>query len=101
MCESDLRECTGSDGHNYGCFHRLRKRSACDPSSWRGRFRCFRASGLPGWEELAVPLLQESGSVTDDDAAWRLVEREDPLLVAEAARNSLGGGWDQQVRAAL
>lgn len=59
------------------------------------------ASGLPGWEELAVRLLQESGSVTDDDAAWRLVERQDPLLVAEAARNRLGGGWDQQVRAAL
>lgn len=59
------------------------------------------ASGLPGWEELAVRLLQESGSVTEDDAAWRLVNRQDPLLVAEAARNRLGDRWDQQVRAAL
>lgn len=59
------------------------------------------ASGLPGWEELAVRLLRESGSVTDEEAAWRLVNRQDPLLVAESARNRLGGRWDQQVRAAL
>lgn len=59
------------------------------------------ASGLPGWEELAVRLLRESGSVTDADAAWRLVERQDPLLVAEAARNRFGARWGQQVRAAL
>ncbi|NRD26490.1 SIR2 family protein [Frigoribacterium sp. VKM Ac-2836] len=59
------------------------------------------ASGLPGWEELAVRLLRASGSVPDEDAAWLLVNRQDPLLVAEAARRRLGKRWDQYVRAAL
>lgn len=59
------------------------------------------SSGLPGWDELATRLLLKSGSVKSEGAAQRLVARQDPLLVAEAARNALGPRWDQGVRAAL
>ncbi|HXH36239.1 MAG TPA: SIR2 family protein [Plantibacter sp.] len=59
------------------------------------------SSGLPGWDELATRLLLKSGSVTDAEAAALLVGRQDPLLVAEAARNALGDRWDQQIRSAL
>jgi hypothetical protein len=59
------------------------------------------ASGLPGWDELAVRLLLKSESVTERGAAERLVSRQDPLLVAEAARNVFGADWNRRVKAAL
>ena len=58
------------------------------------------SSGLPGWDELAVRLLLKSEAVKSEEAAWRLVGRQDPLLVAEAARNKLTR-WDHRVRSAL
>ncbi len=59
------------------------------------------ASGLPGWDELAVRLLLKSDSVKERSAAEHLVSRQDPLLVAEAARNVFGINWNQRVKAAL
>ncbi|AZZ53480.1 hypothetical protein C1I64_16520 [Rathayibacter festucae DSM 15932] len=58
------------------------------------------SSGLPGWDELAVRLLLKSGAVRSETAAQELVQRQDPLLVAEAAKSTLNR-WDQGVRAAL
>lgn len=58
------------------------------------------SSGLPGWDELAARLLMRSGSVKTERAARDLVRRQDPLLVAEGARNSLTR-WDHRVRTAL
>lgn len=58
-------------------------------------------SGLPGWDEFAARLLIRSGSVETLDAAELLVSRQDPLLVAEAARAAAGGRWEQILRASL
>jgi hypothetical protein len=58
-------------------------------------------SGLPNWDELAVRLLLRSKSVTSIDAARLLVARQDPMLVAEAARKSPGANWHRSVKAAL
>lgn len=59
------------------------------------------SSGLPGWDELAVRLLLRSKSVPNREAATLLVERQDPLLVAEAARKAPGANWNRSVQAAL
>ena len=58
-------------------------------------------SGLPDWDTFATRLLLESGSVTDPAIAKLLVERQDPLLVVEAARSAFGDRWNQQLRRAL
>lgn len=58
-------------------------------------------SGLPAWDELAVRLLLNSESVTDRAAAELLVSKQDPLLAAEAARQSTGDGWEPLVRRSL
>lgn len=59
------------------------------------------ASGLPGWDELAVRLLLRSKTVVSREAAQRLVTFQDPMLVAEAARKKPGANWHRSVRAAL
>ncbi|WP_051702038.1 SIR2 family protein [Mycetocola saprophilus] len=59
------------------------------------------ASGLPDWNELAVRLLLRSGAVRDRRLAELLVREQDPLLVAEAAKQSLGSEWEASVRQAL
>lgn len=58
-------------------------------------------SGLPDWDTFATRLLLESGSVTDPAITKLLVERQDPLLVVEAARSAFGDRWNQQLRRAL
>ena len=59
------------------------------------------SSGLPGWDELAIRLLLRSKSVDSREAASLLVARQDPLLVAEAARKAPGANWNRSVKAAL
>ncbi|MCS4276522.1 hypothetical protein M2390_001704 [Mycetocola sp. BIGb0189] len=59
------------------------------------------ASGLPDWNELAVRLLLRSGAVRERRLAELLVREQDPLLVAEAAKQSLGTEWEASVRQAL
>lgn len=59
------------------------------------------SSGLPGWDELAIRLLLRSKSVATRESAALLVERQDPLLVAEAARRTPGANWNRSVQAAL
>lgn len=59
------------------------------------------SSGLPGWDELAIRLLVRSGKVTSRGAAETLVARQDPLLVAEAARKEPGANWHRSIKAAL
>lgn len=58
-------------------------------------------SGLPDWDELAVRLLKRSGSVVAEDAARLLVARQDPLLVAEAARAASNASWERHLRRSL
>lgn len=59
------------------------------------------ASGLPGWDELAARLLLKSDRAITPETAELLLEHQDPLLVAESARQALGPRWDRSVRAAL
>lgn len=59
------------------------------------------SSGLPDWDELAIRLLLRSKAVSSREAAAMLVERQDPLLVAEAARKAPGANWNRSVQAAL
>lgn len=58
-------------------------------------------SGLPGWDQLVVRLLVESGTVPDDASADLLLQRQDPLIVAEAARAANSNNWLERVRAQL
>lgn len=59
------------------------------------------SAGLPDWDELAVRLLMMSNSVPSREAAELLVKRQDPLLVAEAARKAAGENWNEHVQRAL
>lgn len=58
-------------------------------------------SGLPDWDTFATRLLQQSGSVPDEETANLLLARQDPLLVVEAARAASGDKWGQKLRKAL
>ncbi|MBW4818433.1 SIR2 family protein [Rhodococcus qingshengii] len=58
-------------------------------------------SGLPDWDTFATRLLTQSGSVSNTDLARLLVQRQDPLLVVEAARMAFGDRWAQKLRATL
>ncbi|MDQ0726701.1 SIR2 family protein [Microbacterium sp. W4I20] len=55
-------------------------------------------SGLPGWDELVTRLLVKSGAVPDTSTAGLLLGRQDPLIVAEAARAQLEPQWLESVR---
>lgn len=55
-------------------------------------------SGLPGWDELVIRLLVGSGVVADSESAQLLLGRQDPLIVAEAARVRYGDAWLDKVR---
>lgn len=55
-------------------------------------------SGLPGWDELVTGLLVGSGAVPDAETASLLLRRQDPLLVAEAARAQFKDAWLEKVR---
>lgn len=59
------------------------------------------SSGLPSWDELAIRLLLRSKSVQRRETAQLLLQHQDPLLVAEAARRAPGANWDRSVKAAL
>jgi len=59
-------------------------------------------SGLPGWDELVTRLLVASRAVQDNRAAALLLDRQDPLIVVEAAKAGFDAGqWESKVRAAL
>lgn len=58
-------------------------------------------SGLPGWDELVVRLLVDSGVVPDGEAGALVVSRQDPLIAVAAAREAYGATWDRKLRAAL
>lgn len=55
-------------------------------------------SGLPGWNDLVTRLLIGSGAAPDEASARLLLERQDPLIVAEAARAKYGKSWLSKVR---
>lgn len=59
------------------------------------------SSGLPDWDTFAIRLLLKSGAVNDEPVAQLLMDRQDPMLVVEAARAAAGQRWDQILRAAL
>ncbi len=58
------------------------------------------AAGLPSWELLAQRLLTRTGVAPSQESARRLLDSQDPLLVAEAAR-ARSGDWEGDLRAAL
>ncbi|OUM44657.1 hypothetical protein B8W73_02590 [Arthrobacter agilis] len=58
-------------------------------------------SGLPGWDDFAIRLLLQSGSVPSAETARILLNRQDPLIVVEAARVAFGEKWDKKLRFAL
>ncbi|MCJ1709446.1 SIR2 family protein [Microbacterium sp. VKM Ac-2923] len=59
-------------------------------------------SGLPGWDELVTRLLVGSKAVADERAAGLLLDRQDPLIVVEAAKAGFEARqWESKVRAAL
>ncbi|GFZ84604.1 SIR2 family protein [Nesterenkonia alkaliphila] len=58
-------------------------------------------SGLPNWRELARRLLLESSSVESGEAADLLLQHQDELLAAEAAKARLGVDWGSVVRRVL
>ncbi|WP_439593075.1 SIR2 family protein [Microbacterium sp.] len=58
-------------------------------------------SGLPDWDTLVTRLLLAGKSVPDAATAQLLLARQDPLMVAEAARAAHGGRWNQKLRRAL
>jgi hypothetical protein len=58
------------------------------------------SSGLPDWDTLAVRLLVRTKQA-NESAARLLVSKQDPLLVAEAARAALGSSWISKLRASL
>lgn len=55
-------------------------------------------SGLPGWNDLVARLLTGSGAAPDEASARLLLSRQDPLIVAEAARARYGATWLDKVR---
>ncbi|MBY6413935.1 SIR2 family protein [Rhodococcus sp. BP-252] len=59
------------------------------------------SSGLPDWDTFASRLLVSSGAVTDSEIATLLMERQDPMLVVEAAKAAAGTRWPQVLRGAL
>lgn len=59
------------------------------------------SSGLPGWDELVTRLLIGSGAVSTGGAAELLLDRQDPLIVVEAAKAGfLPDQWDKKIRGA-
>lgn len=58
-------------------------------------------SGLPDWDTFAVRLLMRSGAVKDELVAELLMDRQDPMLVVEAAQSAAGQRWDQILRSSL
>ncbi len=59
------------------------------------------SSGLPDWDALVTRLLVSSNAVKDEAAARLLLGRQDPLMVAEAARAAHGRHWNRRLRRAL
>lgn len=58
------------------------------------------AAGLPSWDELAIRLLGHAGAIGDASTARAYLARQDPTLVAEAAR-AVCDDWVGVVRDAL
>lgn len=58
------------------------------------------AAGLPSWDEMAVRLLGHAGAIDDVATARAFLTRQDPTLVAEAAR-AASDDWVSVVRDAL
>ena len=61
------------------------------------------SSGLPDWNTFAEQLLLSSGAISKQEVAQLLVQREDPLLVAEAAHTAVADDrqWYRVMRQAL
>lgn len=58
-------------------------------------------SGLPDWDTFVTRLLRETNAVADDGVARLLLKKQDPLLVAEAAKAAAGVKWENVLRTAL
>jgi hypothetical protein len=58
------------------------------------------AAGLPGWDELAIRLLEQAGAIDDAATARAYMASQDATLAAEAAR-AVCEDWAAVVRRAL
>lgn len=58
------------------------------------------AAGLPGWDELAMRLLQRSGVIAEEEAAREFLRNQDPQLAAETARRRVDD-WPALLRECL
>lgn len=58
-------------------------------------------SGLPGWDQLVTELLLDSKTVPDASTAELILQRQDPLIVAEAARSANPTTWLDRLRSQL
>jgi len=57
--------------------------------------------GLPTWDEFSARVAVASGAVPDAVAAELLIEKQDPMMTLEAARESAGDNWATVVRTSL
>lgn len=51
------------------------------------------SSGLPDWDDFALKVVMRSGLVNSERAARTLLEKQDPTIALEAARNLAGVRW--------
>lgn len=58
-------------------------------------------SGLPDWDEFAVRVAVASGVVPNREAGALLVDKQDPMIVLQAARQRAGAAWKGMLSAAL
>lgn len=58
-------------------------------------------SGLPDWDEFAIRVSVASGVVPSRDAGALLVDKQDAMIVLQAARQRAGGTWDRLLSEAL
>ena len=58
-------------------------------------------SGLPDWDEFAVRVAVASGVVPSREAGALLVDKQDPMIVLQAARQRAGVAWESMLSDAL
>ncbi len=57
--------------------------------------------GLPDWDTFAVRVAVASGVVPDETAGRLLLQKQDPTIVLEGARERAGSRWSEILRRAL
>lgn len=58
-------------------------------------------SGLPDWDEFAVRVAVASGVVPSREAGALLIDKQDPMIVLQGARQRAGASWESILSNAL